>query len=212
MEYKDLLALVGEEPLFESSLLLAGDVDPHIIRLQLARWKRSGKIYQLRRGLYTLASPYQKVHPHPFLVVNRLRDGSYVSCETALAYYGMIPEIVHETISVTGGRPGTWKTPLGVYRFHHIKPSLLRGYRLLEVAPRQQALVATPEKALLDLVYLQPGGETQAYLDGLRLENLHVVNPETLQTQAQWFDSPKMYRAVDNILAMRSAEEEYKAL
>jgi hypothetical protein len=67
MEFEQLLEIVGNEPVFETSLLLAGDVDPADVRRQLSRWTKAGRLYQLRRGLYALAPPFQKVKPHPFL-------------------------------------------------------------------------------------------------------------------------------------------------
>lgn len=76
MEFNTLLKLVGSDPIFESSLLLAGDVDPKLIRIQLSRWVKSGKIHRLRRGLYAIAPPYQKQQPHPFLVANHLQKAS----------------------------------------------------------------------------------------------------------------------------------------
>lgn len=63
MEFDHLLNLVGDEPVFESALLLAGDINPKVVRLQLTRWDKNGRIYQLRRGLYVLAPPYQKQCP-----------------------------------------------------------------------------------------------------------------------------------------------------
>lgn len=65
MEFEEMLYIVGQEPMFHTGLLLAGDVDPDHIRRQLVRWADSGKVYQLRRGLYALAPPYQQVKPHP---------------------------------------------------------------------------------------------------------------------------------------------------
>ena len=62
MEYEKLLELVGDVPVFESALLLAGKVNPENVRLQLTRWTKSGRIYQLRRSLYAIAPPYQKVN------------------------------------------------------------------------------------------------------------------------------------------------------
>jgi len=66
MEFDDLLNLVGDEPVFNSALLMAGAVDPRLIRQQLSRWVKAGKVYQLRRGLYSFAPPYQKNNPIPF--------------------------------------------------------------------------------------------------------------------------------------------------
>ena len=153
MKFGRLIEIVGHEPVFETGLLLAGDVDPPDVRRQLSRWTKAGRLYQLRRGLYALAPPFQKVKPHPFLVANRMVRGSYVSCQSALAYYGLIPERVAVTTSVTTARPARWETPLGAYEFRHVKLSLLRGYRLVKVSPGQQAFVATPAKALLDDVH-----------------------------------------------------------
>lgn len=216
MNFNQLLDLIGEEPVFETSLLLAGNVDPRSVRLQLSRWVKSGRITQLRRGLYTLAPPYQKVKPHPFLVANRLQQASYVSGPSALAVYDMIPDTVQSTFSVTTGRPGRWETPVGVFEYRHIKTSLMRGYRLVtltQTQPPQQAFVAIPEKALLDLVYLQTGGDRVEYLKELRLQNLDSLDPEELGRQAGAFQSPKMNRAVDRIaLLIQSENQDYESL
>jgi predicted transcriptional regulator of viral defense system len=122
MEFEHLLELVGEEPVFETALLLAGKVNPDIVRLQLTRWTNSGRVYQLRRGLYAIAPPYQKVKPHPYLIANRMQHASYVSGQSALAFYGLIPDTVQATISITTGRPERLETPLGVFEFRHVKP------------------------------------------------------------------------------------------
>ncbi|NLG83333.1 MAG: hypothetical protein GX493_01730 [Firmicutes bacterium] len=205
MKFEELLAAVGDEPVFETGLLLAGDVDPSDVRRQLSRWVRSGRLLQLRRGLYALAPPFQKNPPHPFLVANRLVGGSYVSLQSALAYYGLIPEGVHAVTSVTPGRPVTFHTPLGRYEYRHLKPSLLRGYILTAVGNGQEAYLATPEKALLDLIYLTPGGDAPAYLRELRLENLAILRPEEL---ARHVTSPKLRRAVEYVLRLRAEESE----
>jgi predicted transcriptional regulator of viral defense system len=198
MEFNSLLSLIGNEPVFESSLLLSGNVDPKGIRLQLTRWVKSGKIYQLRRGVYCVAPPYQKVRPHPFVVANHLQQASYVSMQSALSHYGLIPEIVNTTTSISTGRPERVETPLGVFEFRHVKTQLLFGYRMIDLGG-QEALVATPEKALLDLIYLQPGGETPAYLKELRLQNIGRLDLELLRKQAAKFDTSKMRLAVKNL-------------
>lgn len=217
MEFERLLELVGEEPIFETSLLLAGRVNPDIVRLQLARWTKNGRIYQLRRGLYAIAPPYQKIKPHPFLIANYMQRASYVSGQSALAYYGLIPDTVQVTLSVTTGRPERLETLLGVFEFRHIKPELLRGYRMTALngskISEQQALVATPEKALLDLVYLQPGGDQPAYLRELRLQNLERLDLDALRHQAGTFSTPKLQRAVDTVIRLvQSESQEYETL
>jgi predicted transcriptional regulator of viral defense system len=213
MEFERLIEIVGDEPVFETSLLLAGDVDAADVQRQLSRWTKAGRLHQLRRRLYALAPPFQRVQPHPFLVANRMVQPSYVSLQSALASYGLIPEYVPVTTSVTTLRPGRWDTPLGSYGFRHIKRELFKDYRLLEVGDKQQAFVASPEKALLDLIYLEPGADSHAYLTELRLQNLEGLDLGRLQDQAELTSSPKLQRAAGRVVALaRSEMTEYETL
>ena len=212
MEFDSLLKLVGDDPVFESSLLLSGNINPKIVHLQLTRWVNNGRIYQLRRGLYSIAPPYQKKKPHPFLIANHLKRASYVSLQSALAFYSLIPETVNTTTSVTTGRPERLETPLGLFEFRHIKIDLLFGYQMIELKS-QDALVATPEKALLDLIYLQPGGESPDFIRELRLQNVDLLDLDLLKKQSEVFNTPKMQRAVKGIFQLvHGKTSEYEEL
>ena len=180
MKLASLLATVGDQPVFETGFLLAGDVDPADLRRQLSRWVTSGHLVQLRRGLYALAPPHRKTEPHPFLVANRLVRGSYVSLQSALAHHGLIPEHVPVIASVTTGRPQHRENPFGSFEFHHCPPDRLNGYRVEKLGGGQAALVATPAKALADLIHLVPGADSRAYLSELRLTNLERLDPAEL--------------------------------
>ena len=197
MDFDELLQIVGEEPVFETAMLLAGDVDSNDIRRQLSRWVRAGRIYQLRRGIYALAPPYQKGSPHPFVVANAMVYASYVSCQTALAFYELIPEYAPVVISVTTTRPARWATPLGNFAYRHIRSSLFSGYQRSPLGARDFAFVAKPEKAVLDLVYLTPQGDSREYLTELRLQNLHRLEMVELRRQADLFGRPKIDRAIE---------------
>lgn len=208
MEFNSLVEIVGDEPVFETSLLLAGDVDSKDIRRQLSRWVKAGKIYQLRRGLYTLVHPFQKKKPHPFVVANRMKHGSYVSLQSALSYYALIPEYVPVVTSVTVNRPRRWNTPLGIYDFRHIKTILFKGYRFTKLQDNQEAFIATPEKGLLDLIYLQPDGNSMEYLSELRLQNLEVLDLTELNKLIDLFNSVKLRRAFTVISDIIKADKE----
>jgi len=212
MEFTELLEIIQGEPLFETGLLLSGDVNPREIHRQLSRWRRAGKIHQLRRGLYCLAPPFQKVNPHPFLVANRLLPGSYVSLQSALAYYGMIPEYVPLTTSITTSRPGQWETPLGTFDFRHIQVDFFYGFHFVDLSETQQTFIATPEKALLDLVYLEPGADTHAYLSELRLNNLEQLDWQRLEHFVRKIEKPKLIRAMAAIRELAGEEAEFESL
>ncbi|PIZ37760.1 MAG: hypothetical protein COY42_23760 [Armatimonadetes bacterium CG_4_10_14_0_8_um_filter_66_14] len=169
---------------------------------------------QLRRGIYTLAPAWRKVEPHPFLVANKLQRGSYVSLQSALAFHGVIPEHVPVVTSVGPGRPETVQNPLGRFQFNHLAEGLLFGYARLEIAPRepssvrrQFAFVASPEKALLDLVHLTPGADSPDYLRELRLQNADAMNPRMLQELAERSGRPKLVRAARIAGRLLSSEE-----
>lgn len=208
MEFTELLQLVQDEPVFQTGLLLAGNVRATGVQKQLSRWTAAGRIYQLRRGVYALAPPFQRVKPHPFLVANNVLRGSYVSLQSALAYYGLIPDYAPVTTSVTTGRAAEWQTPLGIYTYRRIQSKWFRGYRFIEVSSGQKAFVALPEKALLDLVYLQPGGDTPTYLRELRLQNLETLDMAQLERLAVETDSSKLSRAVVHVRNLAREEAE----
>jgi predicted transcriptional regulator of viral defense system len=139
----------------------------------------AGRLYQLRRGLYALAPPYQRTKPHPFVVANSVVRSSYVSLQAALAYYSLIPEATPVVTSVTTGRPGRWETPLGAYEYRHVKLELFFGYRLDEVSPGQQEL---------------------------RLQNLERLDVQALQRLAEQAGSPKLQRAAYRVADLVRAE------
>ena len=211
MKFRELAEIVADEPVFETGLLLAGAVDPADLHRQLSRWTHSGRIRQLRRGLYALAPPWEKRTPHPFLVANRLVRGSYVSGLAALAFVQAIPEYVAEVTSVTPGRPHLRHTPYGRCSFRHLKPGLLFGYRHVELGDGQRAFVAEPEKALLDLVHLHPGGDDAAYLRELRLD-FDRLRLQRLESFAATGATPKLARAVGRIRRIAGEAAGYDTL
>ncbi len=198
MKFAQLLEIVEDEPVFETGFLTAGRPREPGLPAQLSRWCAAGRLLRLRRGLFALAPPYRKVIPHPFLVANRLVPGSYVSGLSALAFAGAIPEFVPEVTSCGPGRPHVRTTPLGRFSFRYIKAGLRSWYRLVEFAGDQRAFVASVEKALLDLVHLQPGGDNPAWIDALRL-NVEVLSAERVEAIACETASPKLARAAAHV-------------
>jgi predicted transcriptional regulator of viral defense system len=196
MKWRELLASLGREPVFAASLLQTGDVSRRELSVQLSRWVRSGRLIQLRRGVYAIAKPYRQIEPHPFLAANALRKNSYVSLQSALAFHGLIPEYVPVCTSVTTGRSEQLETALGTFLYRRMTPDYLFGFGQVEVAPNQLAFVAVAEKALLDLVYLTPGADTASYLRELRLQHTAAINRETLEELAIRMDKPKLWHAV----------------
>ena len=111
------------------------------------------------------------------------------------------------------GTQGFWQTPLGSYQFHHIKTAWLHSYRRLALTGEQVAFVALPEKALLDLLALQPGSDDPVYLAELRLQGLDRLDLIRLERLAADSGRPKLRRAAALIIELARAEaEEYHTL
>ena len=67
--------------------------------------------------------------------------------------------------------------------------------------------MATPEKALLDLVYLVTGGNTPETLNELRLQALDQLDLNQMHQLSMGSNKPKLIRAVETILLMAKQEQ-----
>ena len=208
MKFSELLDIVGDEPVFGTGLLLAGVTDVPAVQRQLAGWVRDGRLVRVRKGLYALERPHRKVDPDPFVISNRLVMPSYVSLESALHFHEMIPDVVQGVTAVTTGRVAEFETPLGRYLFHHVMEERFWGAGYAGVARGQRALVASPEKALLDLLYLTPGSDDRAYISQLRLQGGARIDRARLWGMVERFGSKKVERAARLALEELDREED----
>ena len=206
MKWGNLLLKVADEPVFRTGFLAANGGSLGELRLQLSRWVKAGKLIQLTKGLYTLAEPYRKVTPHRFVLANAIKKASCVSLQSALGYYGMIPEHVPTVTSVTTQRPERVETPLGQFVFRHIKKSWFHSYQQMDLGSDQRAFIATPEKALLDLVYLTPGSDNYDFLTELRLQNFEQLDLDTIRELADKSKSPKLRQAAEFVAKLGDQE------
>ncbi len=193
MKFTNLMKKIGNLPCFTTGMAVSGE-DPAQLRAQLARWTKAGRIIRLNRGLYTLAEPYRKQQPDPFYIANKIKTPSYISLQSALAWYGLIPEQVPSAISVTTERPAEYETPLGRFVYRHIKPDFFAGYQSIVLDSGFEMFIALPEKALVDLLYLVPRSDTKAWVDGLRLQNLNTIDGEKVNYWLEILGTPKANR------------------
>ncbi len=206
MYFQEMMPHLANLPLFESGHLYAGADNPQQVQRQLTDWVRAGKIVQLRRGFYTLAQPHQLEHPHSYIVANQMMHASYVSLHTILSHYDLIPEHVAVVTNVTTGRPRKWQNLYGHFSYQHIQPDLFFGFEYRQVTQTQWAYMATPEKALLDLIYLTSGADSKKYIKALRLQNLDQLDIKRLTTYVERINKPKLKRALPSIVQLIEEE------
>jgi len=124
--------------------------NPITLRTQLFRLTKTKLIHRIKRGLYCF-NP-QKIDE--LELANILYLPSYVSCETALNYYGIIPDIPQAITSVTTVTSKKIQTIFGVYHYLKINPKLFFGFNIVKTK-EGYLKIAKKEKALLDFFYLR---------------------------------------------------------
>jgi predicted transcriptional regulator of viral defense system len=189
------MQLTGTMPLFDFSLLAQAFDDPReVIRVQLSRWMKQGRVLGLRRGVYTLAERYRSMPLTPAALANAIYRPSYLSGLWALGFYDLIPERVVWLTSVTSRPPHRYENPFGVFDYRNIKPGGFFGYRTAPYGGGD-IVVAEPEKAILDHWHLTPGEWTTARLEEMRYQNVSLIGEDRLRAFAQRFHSPRLDRA-----------------
>lgn len=144
--------------------------DPGFDRGNFRTWMQKGYLLRLRRGWYAFRDClYQSGMGE--VVASRIYSPSYLSLEYALARYELIPESVVQWTSVTSLKTASFANAFGEFSYRSLKPELMFGYRVLTAQESRQAIyLATPEKALLDYLYLSTHLQTESDMDYLRLD------------------------------------------
>ena len=120
---------------------------------KIAELNSQGLLVRVKRGLYIVSEKIAGGKPDGELIANHLHGPSYISMETALQYYGMVPEGVYSFESATTRRPKQYNTPYGVFRYHNIPIDYYRiGIQIVRIKKVCAWLIASPEKSLCDLL------------------------------------------------------------
>ena len=146
---------------------------PEFNRNNLGRWVRQGYLVRLRQGYYAFPE-YRESADFVLYFANIIYKPSYISLHTALSYYGIIPEAVPQITSVTTLKTIIFSNDFGEYSYKNIKPDMMFGYDLKKMEGDRRIMFATPEKALIDLLYLYPFYNTERDLEELRLDESYM--------------------------------------
>ncbi|MCI9607680.1 MAG: hypothetical protein HFJ94_05860 [Muribaculaceae bacterium] len=104
-----------------------------------------------------MASPRtSRVELSPFLLANHIYGPSYVSMQAALRYYGLIPEAVYSVQSMTTGVARNYVNTVGTFNYIHVPAKYYNIGVTMKVETEASFMIATPEKALCDLMVFTP--------------------------------------------------------
>lgn len=171
---------------------------PDFDRNNITRWVKKGYLVQLRQGYYSFPEYKGKID-YPLFFANRIYKPSYISLHTALSFYGIIPEAVVQITSVTSLKTTFFTNGFGEYSYKTVKETLMFGYDLKPMADNRTIQFATPEKAILDLLYLYPFYNNEQEIEELRLDEdyLHEdLNRGLLMEYAERFGNKALDQRV----------------
>lgn len=171
-------------------------------RNNLTRWCKNGLLVKLRNRFYAFPE-YRSVPDFSQYVANRIYTPSYISLQSALSFYGMIPEEVVQITSVTTQKTINIENEFGVFDYRSVRPKLYFGYELKTMFNGRGILLATPEKALFDLLYLNPYYKTEQDMEELRLDEDYMqsdFNYERLRDYQEQVKSQALDRRIKSLL------------
>jgi predicted transcriptional regulator of viral defense system len=167
-------------------------------RRRLSEWQKKGYIKKIIKGHY-LFSDFDIDESTLLAIANKIYKPSYISFETALSYYRLIPESIYMITSASTRRTSLFETPMARFSYRTIKPSLFFGYSLLTGGIK----MAFVEKAILDYLYINPAVRTADDFGSLRInreEMLNRVNMERLTGYVQRFNHKRLSKTMKHFL------------
>ena len=191
MKYLELKSELRDFTIF--SLNEIRNIEPDFHRRRLNEWQDKGYIKKIIRGYY-IFSDLQLSEEALFKIANRIYLPSYISLESALSYYHLIPESVYGITSISTRKTYHFRTSIGEFIYRTLKPSLFFGYDLIKFQEKYLKM-ASIEKALLDYFYLHSDVETEQDFDSLRINRemfFEKMNEEKLQNFLRKFNQKKL--------------------
>ena len=130
---------------------------------KIAAMEKQQQLIRIKKGLFVVAQQEGTSPISRELIANHLYGPSYVSLESALSYHNLIPERVYRVRSVTMKRFKMYDTPLGVFEYRTVSPEYFSiGIHQQVTQDNTAFLIASPEKALCDLIVLSSGLRLQS--------------------------------------------------
>ena len=206
MNFLEFKQKIEELPYFETKelrLILGGNFTSTTL-VNLKNWVNKGYLIMLRRGLYALSEMKNKIDAMAFAA--KIYFPSYVSLETALSFYGIIPEAVFTVTSVTTRKTKEFKTPLGNFSYQKIKVAAFGGFE----TKKQDGIsfnLALPEKALVDFFYLNRNilnGEKEQF-QGYRFSEDFKFDAKKLLAFSKSFQNKKVIFLTKNFIKYYAA-------
>lgn len=148
-------------------------------RRRLYEWQQKWHIIQIKKWYY-IKNKDIIWDIEFFMIANKIYQPSYISLESALSYYNLIPEWIFKTTSITTKTTRNYTSKIGNFDFSHLKKELFSWYTTKQYK-QYKYNIATIEKAIFDFIYLRFQYSSIEDFEWLRID-ADIVN-ETLDKQ-----------------------------
>ena len=171
--------------------------------------KADGLIEPVKKGLYIVGRSLGAERPESALLANHILGPSYLSMESALAHYGLIPEKVFAVTSMTTKASRKFQTNIGLYTYTNLPlPYYAFGLATVSLSKDQQAIMAIPEKALCDKIATTAGitlrsqSSARDYVFGnLRMEEEDLAKFD-LNAMLSWLKNAPKRESLEMLIKM----------
>ena len=171
--------------------------------------KSAGMIEPVKKGLYIAGKSLGAERPENALLANHILGPSYLSMESALAHYGLIPEKVFAVTSMTTKASRKFQTSIGRYTYTNLPlPYYAFGLATVSLSKDQQAIMAIPEKALCDKIATTAGitlrsqSSARDYVFGnLRMEEEDLAKFD-LDAILSWLENAPKRESLEMLIKM----------
>lgn len=171
--------------------------------------KAGGLIEPIKKGLYIVSRSIGLERPESALIANHVLGPSYLSMESALSHYGLIPEKVFTVTSMTTKASRKFETNIGQYTYTNLPlPYYAFGITTVSFSKDQKAIVATREKALCDKIVATAGITIRSQaaardyvLGNLRMEENELAKLDTL-AMASWLENAPKRDSLEMLIKM----------
>jgi len=173
---------------------------PKLDKRRLTEWNKKGYIENVKRGFYRFSD--QPLNQGTiYFIANKIYQPSYISLESALTYYQIIPEAVFSVTSISSLNTTKLNSSVGTLTYNHLKENLFFGYELIELNGLTIAF-ASPEKAILDYLYLHSSLISIEDFEGLRWnkETIKSFDIQRFSDYLQLFNSKRVSRRFQLLL------------
>lgn len=174
---------------------------PKFNLINLTNWQNADYILKIAKGYYMFGDVTID-KPLLYFASNKIVPHSYVSCESAIDYYG-IASIENALTSVCPSKSYLYKSGFESFKFHKINNSnLISDIRLIK-SQNFYFKIATIEKALADYFYFNTKKQTRANIRKLEFDKEKIsvqVNPDILLKISDGYKNESFSERIRNFL------------